>query len=85
MCEQRPNATTRAAMEEARDMQDDPLDVEMRRRTMDALRADNDQLRKLMLIIAEQAETPLLPEEMPEAMDDIAAMARAALNGEEDA
>jgi hypothetical protein len=43
------------------------------------------RLRQSLLAIAEQAETLMLPEEMPEAMDDIAAMARAALGGEVDA
>jgi N-acetylglucosamine kinase-like BadF-type ATPase len=41
-------------------------------------------LRKMLQIIAEQAETLMLPDEMQEALDDIAAMARAALDGEAD-
>jgi hypothetical protein len=43
------------------------------------------RLRKILLAIAEQAETLMLPDEMPEAMDDIAGIARAALDGEVDA
>jgi hypothetical protein len=43
------------------------------------------RLRQSLLAIAERAETLMLPEEMHEAMDDIAAMARAALDGEVDA
>jgi predicted dehydrogenase len=75
-----PNETTRAAMEEARDTQDDPWDVEMWRRTQDAKDAVIARLRKVVQAIAEQAEVVMTPEEMPEALDDIAAIARAALS-----
>jgi hypothetical protein len=43
-------------------------------------KAANERLRKVLQIIAEQAEVVMTPEEMPEALDDIAGIARAALS-----